>query len=112
MKYDKSKFVANGKKVISILKTDKYTAGHVWAAASIMTIRDLCVAEFAEAWKKGDSLEDCKLVITDSFAELIKEVLTDHADGFCANASAAAKAAGYKGTESAITAEAVDELLK
>lgn len=96
MKYSDTNWKAAIVKAIADLKTERYTQGRVCATASVRVIRDGVCADFKETWKKGDSLEDCLTILRDSFNELLGEVSKEAKDGFASNASAAAKAAGYK----------------
>ena len=96
MKYQKEQWIAAYKKAVNDLNTDKPTSGLPCAIASLRCIRDWLLAENAKPTPES---------IKKSFSEMIQEFSTAKGvdDGFLSNASAAAKAAGFKGTEGAIS---------
>lgn len=98
MVYKKDKWVAAYKKVVEDLKTTTPTAGKPCALATLRYIRDNLIDDLGE---DHDAVPD----IRESFKELIKAISSAGAeDGFASNASAAAKAAGFKST-TAVEAE-------
>lgn len=104
MKYDKTKWTEAITKAVEDLKTESYTAGRVCAVAAVRYIRDGLIDDLygikpGEPGGKDDA--DNILAIRESFGELIKQISTKSGTecGFASNASAAAKAAGYKTSE-------------
>lgn len=99
MQYNKEKWTNAIKKSIEDLKTSKVTSGRVCAVATVRYIRDGIIDDIIGT-KPVDqcSEEDQAIVATikESLNELIKQVSKSTEDGFASNASAAAKAAGYK----------------
>jgi len=97
MKYQKEQWIAAYKKAVSDLNTDKPTSGLPCAIAGLRTIRGWLLEDVGPK----PTVES----IRKSFSELIEELSTAKGvdDGFLSNASAAAKAAGFKGTEGAIS---------
>lgn len=106
MVYKKEAWETAIKTAVKDLNTDKPTAGKVCAIASLRYLRDGLIADHTKA--DGTKVEFTEESIRESFRELIKSVSKDGADsGFLSNASAAAKAAGYK-SESAAVSELAD----
>ncbi len=96
MRYNKEKWTAAYQKAVKDLNTTAVTQGRVCSTATIRTIRDGVVEDFIAAYKKGDNIEDMKNILKDSFNELLTQVSKNTEEGFASNASAAAKAAGFK----------------
>ena len=91
MKLNQTAFIANITKVVTATKMQP-SSGTVCAIASIMTVRD----EFLASGIAKDD-KDVADAIKAEFAELIQAIADPKAklQGFCGNASAAAKAAGF-----------------
>ncbi len=109
MKYSKAKWLDAVKKAVKDLNTSAATSGKVCAIATIRYIRDGMVDDIV-----GDKPiaqytdEDNAMIATvkETINELIQQVSKEGAEnGFASNASAAAKAAGFK-----TTAESVAEI--
>lgn len=101
MVYDKAKWIAAFQKAVKDLNTNAPTSGKVCAIATIRYIRDGLCDDIGD--KTDDDKAQCATV-RDCCNELLKAVSKDGAsEGFASNASAAAKAAGFKGsTESVV----------
>lgn len=109
MVYNKDKWIAAIKKSVEDLKTTTPTAGKPCAVASLRYLRDALLDDLVPKPEAGKQLSKADSELADdikqSFSELIKAVCKDGAeDGFLSNASAAAKAAGFKST-TAVEAE-------
>lgn len=96
MKLNKTDWINTIKEVVA--KTQqKPSSGVVCAIASIITIRDGILADMPNL-----SADDAEK-ITASCKELMKQVASESTYGFAANASAAAKAAGFDSEAKAAT---------
>ena len=96
MLYNKDKFVAMYKKVVEQTK-QKPSSGVVCAIATLLVIRDGMVENLGG--DNGKAKDECA-AIRGEINELVKQLTGKDAPelaGFACNASAAAKAAGYKG---------------
>lgn len=103
MVYKKDSWIAAFKKAVEDLNTSKPTSGLPCAIASLRVIRDGVLADCKS--KKFD-----EQTIKASFGEMIKEFSNAGAvsDGFLSNASAAAKAAGFKPDDSSAITKLTD----
>ncbi len=103
MVYKKEAWIACLKKAIADLKMeDAPTSGKVCAIASLRYVRDAVIDDIYGA-KPASEDEGAVDAIRESFRELIKAVNAEGADsGFASNASAAAKAAGFKSTSATV----------
>ncbi|SRR6266702_508383 len=102
MKYNKEKWIAAYQKTVKDLNTTAATQGRICSSATVRVIRDGVIEEVISAYKKGDTTEDVRLMLKDAFNELLAEVSKETNDGFASNASAAAKAAGFKSTSETV----------
>ena len=111
MVYKKDSWISIGKTMVEKASKDKPTAGLPWALAAILYLRDGLLADHT---KNGQIVRMSPDTVKESFNELFRALVADGVDdGFLSNASAAAKAAGYKGNEAAkLDANAIDALLK
>lgn len=107
MEYKKDAWIAEVKQAVEDTKAQP-SSGKVTAVAALRYIRKQLIDDLYGD-QSGASQEDKDNIaaITDSFKELVNIVYKEGAsDGFLSNASAAAKAAGYKGVQPAdITGE-------
>lgn len=97
MKYNAESF----KKTIQhLVNNNKYKAseGRTCAVASIANIRDGLIDDlFKPEMADDEEVTLSKADIKESFKELLSDIVKEGAkDGFCANTSQAAKAAGFK----------------
>lgn len=106
MKYDKAKWIATVQKAVVDLKAATPSAGKPTAIAAIRYMRDGLLDDIAGGRKPEDLDEaekDSIQSIKDGMNELIAQISKDGAsEGFASNASAAAKAAGFKSTSDAM----------
>ena len=95
MTYKKEAWIEAYKKAVADLKTDKPTSGLPAAVAGLRYVRDGLLADHS---KNGKHVAITVETLRESFSELLKAITTaGHVDeGFLSNASAAAKAAGFK----------------
>lgn len=108
MQYNKDAWIAAYKKAVDDLKTDKPASGLPCAIATLRYVRDGILADHT----KHEPGKPAKLVamtpdsVKEAINELIKKLSADKSvdDGFASNASAAAKAAGFKGESAALAA--------
>lgn len=101
MKYNKEKFVGQVKKAAMDEKVGRSgaTSGRVCAIASLRFLRDSLVDDLYGT-PVPKEVESDAAALRECFLELIQEVAAGTAeDGFCSNASAAAKAAGFKSSQ-------------
>jgi hypothetical protein len=106
MTYKKEAWIAAMKKAVADLKTDKPTSGLPTAIATLRYVRDGVLADHTKASKVIPiTAETLKASFSEIITELSKAKGVD--DGFASNASAAAKAAGFK-TSAETTLELVD----
>src|SRR6266705_481601 len=101
MVYNKEKWIAALKKAIVDTKHEsKPTSGKPAAIAALRYLRDALLENVKES-DDSDEGTFFKATVKDAFNELIKSVNSEGPDsGFLCNASAAAKAAGFKTSES------------
>lgn len=103
MKYNKDKWVEVVKKTVADLKSTTPTAGKPCAIATMRYVRDGILDDIfgGKPPEAGTPDADTFDAIKESFSEIIKGLAKDGAtEGFASNASAAAKAAGFKSTAS------------
>lgn len=103
MTYNENKWIALGKKTIADMKCEGApTQGRVWSTTGCRYLRDELIAELRAAGKNGKTLFDKETTtevenwLKGSLNELIEQVSKKTESGFLSNASAAAKAAGFK----------------
>ena len=107
MQFDADKWKAAYKKAVSDMSAQNMpTSGIVCAVATLRVLRDGLIDDIAGSQPIDDLPDDDQAVvetIRDSFAELLKHIQgrlegkdKPELAGFASNASAAAKAAGYK----------------
>ena len=109
MQYKKETWVATYKKVVEKVAASEPTSGRACAVASVIYMRnalidDIIGEDLTTTWTAGE----VKDAIADSFGELLKAVNAETKDGFLSNASAAAKAAGFKTTKDRVIADVAD----
>lgn len=101
MVYNKTKWIAQVKKAVADLgKNAKPSAGLPTAIATIRFIRDGLCDDIGEA---DDEAKAICTTVKDCCNELLKQLSSKGVeDGFASNASAAAKAAGFKSTSESL----------
>jgi hypothetical protein len=109
MQYKKDKWIETYKRVVEKVAKSEPTSGRACAVTSVIYMRnalidDIIGEDLEVKWTAGE----VKDAIAESFGELLKEVNVETKDGFLSNASAAAKAAGYKTTKDRVIADVAD----
>jgi hypothetical protein len=106
MTYNDKQFLEMIQKTVKDLNTEAYTQARVCSTASIRCVRDWLLAAMmskdGKPFFKGETAKDVHAFLTDEFKELIGEVSKSTESGFASNASAAAKAAGFKSTSESL----------
>jgi hypothetical protein len=108
MQYKKDKWIETYKKVVEKVAASEPTSGRACAVASVVYLRNALLDDVGDSGDPPATMDEFKQIVRECFDELLKEVNAETKDGFLSNASAAAKAAGYKTAKERVIADVAD----